>query len=52
MNTTSNNSQPLNLHRQWILDDEREHDDNMDAMEYDRRRAQRDGWETDCWDGR
>ena len=31
---------------------EREHDDLMDADAYDRRRAQRDGWETATWDGR
>jgi hypothetical protein len=29
-----------------------EHDDLMDADDYDRRRAERDGWETACWDGR
>ena len=29
-----------------------EHDDLMDADDYDRRRAQRDGWETATWDGR
>ena len=31
---------------------EPEHDDLMDADAYDRRRAQRDGWETATWDGR
>ena len=31
---------------------EREHDDLMDADAYDRRRAQRDGWQTGTWDGR
>ena len=31
---------------------EPEHDDLMDAEDYDRRRAQRDGWETATWDGR
>ena len=31
---------------------EREHDDLMDADAYDRRRAQRDGWETATLDGR
>jgi hypothetical protein len=31
---------------------EREHDDMMDAAAQDRRRAQRDGWETATWDGR
>lgn len=29
-----------------------EHDDLMDADDYDRRRAQRDGWTTGTWDGR
>jgi len=29
-----------------------EHDDLMDADAYDRRRMERDGWATDCWDGR
>jgi hypothetical protein len=29
-----------------------EHDDLMDADDYDRRRAARDGWRTDTWDGR
>jgi len=33
----------------WMLP---EHDDLMDADDYDRRRAERDGWETVCWDGR
>jgi hypothetical protein len=28
-------------------DDEREHDDLMDADDYDRRRALRDGWASD-----
>ena len=31
---------------------EPEHDDLMDAEDFDRRRAQRDGWETATWDGR
>jgi hypothetical protein len=34
-----------------ILED-LEHDDLMDADAYDRRRAERDGWTTDHWDGR
>ena len=29
-----------------------EHDDLMDADDYDRRRAERDGWQTAHWDGR
>jgi hypothetical protein len=29
-----------------------EHDDLMDADDYDARRAQRDGWQTGAWDGR
>jgi hypothetical protein len=29
-----------------------EHDDLMDADDYDRRRMERDGWQTACWDGR
>ena len=29
-----------------------EHDDLMDADDYDRRRALRDGWRTAHWDGR
>jgi hypothetical protein len=29
-----------------------EHDDLMDAEDYDRRRAERDGWATATWDGR
>lgn len=28
-----------------------EHDDLMDADDYDRRRAERDGWQTAHWDG-
>jgi hypothetical protein len=40
---------PIN-YTPWV--DEREHDDLMDADAYDRRRAQRDGWETATWDGR
>ena len=50
MNTTQR--QDFSLHRQWIENDEREHDDNMDAMEYDRRAAERDGWKTIVWDGK
>lgn len=34
-----------------ILDD-LEHDDLMDADADDRRRAERDGWQTAYWDGR
>ena len=34
-----------------ILQDQ-EHDDLMDADAYDRRAAERDGWETATWDGR
>jgi hypothetical protein len=34
-----------------ILED-LEHDDLMDADAYDRRRAERDGWQTAHWDGR
>jgi hypothetical protein len=49
---TNNNSNPYSLHRQWIEEDEREHDDYMDAIAYDRRAAERDGWKTDTWDGR
>lgn len=29
-----------------------EHDDLMDADDYDRRRAERDGWKTAYWNGR
>jgi hypothetical protein len=29
-----------------------EHDDLMTDEDFDRRRAQRDGWETGTWDGR
>ena len=29
-----------------------EHDDLMDADAYDRRAAERDGWQTAYWDGR
>jgi hypothetical protein len=45
---------PLNLHRQWVRDDEREHDDLMDADAHDRRRYERDGWAGSggVWDGR
>ena len=31
---------------------EREHYDLMTAEDFDRRRAQRDGWESGTWDGR
>lgn len=34
-----------------ILED-LEHDDLWDADDYDRRRAQRDGWTSSVWDGR
>jgi hypothetical protein len=43
---------PYAMQRRWVRDDEREHDDLMDADAYDRRRAQRDGWQTGTWDGR
>jgi hypothetical protein len=42
---------PIN-YTPWVTADEREHDDLMDADAYDRRRAQRDGWQTATWDGR
>ena len=29
-----------------------EHDDLMDADDYDQRRMERDGWQTAHWDGR
>ena len=35
-----------------FCDDDAEHDDFMSADDYDSRRAQRDGWVTDTWDGR
>ena len=35
---------------QWGFD--LEHDDLMDADAYDRRRMERDGWQTAHWDGR
>jgi hypothetical protein len=34
-----------------ILED-LEHDDLWDAEDYDRRRAERDGWTSQVWDGR
>ena len=51
---TNNNSNPYSLHRQWIEEDEREHDDLMDAEAMDRRRYERDGWggSGGVWDGR
>lgn len=39
----------------WLASDcmaDLEHDDLMDADAYDRRRAERDGWQTAYWDGR
>lgn len=35
---------------QWGYDPE--HDDLMDADDYDDRAAARDGWVAACWDGR
>jgi predicted 3-demethylubiquinone-9 3-methyltransferase (glyoxalase superfamily) len=35
-----------------FCEDDAEHDDFMTAEDYDTRRAQRDGWATDTWDGR
>ena len=32
--------------------DDREHDDYMSAEDYDIRRANRDGWHKEVWDGR
>lgn len=40
----------LDLCNSWRED--AEHDDLMDADAYDRRRAERDGWQTAHWDGR
>ena len=40
---------PIN-YTPWV--DECEHDDYMDADDYDRRRAERDGWTSAVWDGR
>ena len=34
-----------------FAEDDAEHDDLMSAEDYDTRRAQRDGWVTDTWDG-
>ena len=48
----SQTASPYAMHRRWLLEDDCEHDDLMDADAYDRRRAQRDGWETATWDGR
>ena len=48
----SKTTSPYAMQRRWVLEDDREHDDLMDADAYDRRRAQRDGWQTGTWDGR
>jgi hypothetical protein len=43
---------PYAMHRRWLLEDDCEHDDRMTAEDYDRRSAERDGWQTGTWDGR
>ena len=43
---------PYAMHRRWLLEDDCEHDDRMSAEDYDRRSAERDGWQTGTWDGR
>ena len=43
---------PYAMHRHWLLEDDCEHDDRMSAEDYDRRSAERDGWQTGTWDGR
>ena len=48
----SQTTSPYAMHRRWLLEDNREHDDLMDADAYDRRSAERDGWQTGTWDGR
>jgi len=48
----SQTASPYAMHRRWLLEDDCEHDDLMDADAYDRRSAERDGWQTGTWDGR
>lgn len=40
------------FHPQFAEYDESDYDDFYSAEDYDRHRQQRDGWQTDVWDGR